>query len=155
MQNDAFLGILDNIIRPLWAPNNGQQAIANPLKLVSNISSFMDWLNTPVDQVNPTKVDPAGFCCDYDLWPTEIMAGYRIDTPANFNFSSVWLKDWAINSTANWDNSTEIGVGLAPGVSVVHSVVLSEHFMIMKANGVHFVVFSKLHVRTVISLCVS
>lgn len=115
----------------------------------------MDWLNTPVDQVNPTKVDPAGFCCDYDLWPTEIMAGYRIDTPANFNFSSVWLKDWAINSTANWDNSTEIGVGLAPGVSVVHSVVLSEHFMIMKANGVHFVVFSKLHVRTVISLCVS
>jgi hypothetical protein len=78
----------------------------------------MSWLNTPVDEVNPTKVDPAGFCCDYDLWPTKILAGYRIDTPANFNYTSVWIKDWAINSTALWDNSTEIGVGLAPGVGV-------------------------------------
>ncbi|KAG2175527.1 hypothetical protein INT43_001174 [Umbelopsis isabellina] len=119
LQNDAFNGILDNIVRPLWAPINSHHGIANPLKLTSNASSFLSWLKTPIDQVQPTKVDPAGFCCDYDLWPTDFLAGYRIDTPANFNYTSVWIKDWAINSTNLWDNSTEIGVGLAPGVCSV------------------------------------
>jgi hypothetical protein len=118
LQTDAFKYVLDNIIRPLWAPVNGSNSISNPLKLVSNASSFETWLKTPVDEVNPFTVDPSGFCCDYDLWPTDILAGYRIDTPANFNYTSAWIKDWAINSTALWDNSTEIGVGLAPGVSI-------------------------------------
>jgi hypothetical protein len=111
--------VLDNIIRPLWAPNSTQQGISTPLKKISNASSFEQWLKTPVDDVNPFTVDPSGFCCDYDLWPTDILAGYRIDTPANFNYTSVWIKDWAINSTAYWDNSSEIGVGMAPGVSIL------------------------------------
>ncbi|RUS15445.1 hypothetical protein BC937DRAFT_92436, partial [Endogone sp. FLAS-F59071] len=117
LNNPNFIEVLDQIIRPLFVSSGAGLTPANAGNFYnSTVPGFQNWVDTPLESVNLTSLDPSIFCCQYNGTPVPI-TGMNIDSPQSKPYTTLWALEAANISTNATAYVGDLGVGFAPGIA--------------------------------------